>query len=63
MSPVSQVFHTEVTVSIGLKNGHSSKYDNVHGVQHRFITPGQRRHVKLNSVSTYSKKIKFILPC
>ena len=28
--------------------GHSSNYDNVHRVQHSFITPGQRQHVNLN---------------
>ena len=29
--------------------GHSSNYDNVHGVQHCFITPGQHRHIRIIS--------------
>ena len=33
--------------------GHSPNYDNVHGVQHCFITPGQHRHVNsFNLVDT-----------
>ena len=28
-----------------VRYGHSWNYDNVHGVQHYSITPGQRRHV------------------
>ena len=28
--------------------GHSPKYDNAHRVQHRFITPGQHRHINIS---------------